>query len=72
VAIHPLAVVLGISAGGVMAGVAGALLAVPIIAFANSAARVLLARDPGEEKTQQEEGEAALLEAEPDRVDEES
>ena len=72
VSIHPLAVVLGIAAGGVLAGVVGALLAVPTIAFINSAARVLLAPDPGEEKTQQQDGDAAILEAEPDRVDEHS
>jgi putative heme transporter len=66
---HPLAVVLGISVGGVIAGIVGALLAVPTIAFFNSAARVLLARDPVE-KTQQETGEAPILEAEPDGVDE--
>jgi putative heme transporter len=72
VAIHPLAVVLGISAGSVIAGVAGALLAVPTIAFLNSAARVLLAPDPAEEKTQQEAGDASLLEAQPDRVNERS
>src|SRR6478672_3686027 len=72
VSIHPLAVVLGIAAGGVIAGVVGALLAVPTIAFINSAARVLLAPDPGEEKTQQQDGDAAILEAEPDRVDEHS
>ena len=70
VSIHPLAVVLGISVGGVIAGIVGALLAVPTIAFFNSAARVLLARDPVEEKTQQETGEAPILEAEPDGVDE--
>jgi predicted PurR-regulated permease PerM len=70
VAIHPLAVVLGISAGGVIAGVAGALLAVPTIAFVNSAARVLLAPHPGAQKMQQETGQSSLLEAEPDRVDE--
>lgn len=69
VSIHPLAVVLGIAAGGVLAGVVGALLAVPTIAFINSAARVLLAPDPGEEKTQQQDGDAAILEAEPDRVE---
>jgi len=69
VSIHPLAVVLGISVGGVIAGIVGALLAVPTIAFFNSAARVLLARDPVE-KTQQETGEAPILEAEPDGVDE--
>jgi predicted PurR-regulated permease PerM len=72
VAIHPLAVVLGISAGGVIAGILGALLAVPVIAFANSSARVLLASDPDEEKQQQEDGDAPLLEATPDRVDEDS
>ncbi len=70
VSIHPLAVVLGISAGGVIAGIAGALLAVPTIAVFNSAARVILARDPVEEKTHQETGEASLLEAEPDSLDE--
>jgi predicted PurR-regulated permease PerM len=70
VAIHPLAVVLGISAGGVIAGVAGALLAVPTIAFVNSAARVLLAPHPGAQEMQQETGQSSLLEAEPDRVDE--
>ena len=72
VSIHPLAVVLGIAAGGVLAGVVGALLAVPTIAFINSAARVLLAPDPGEEKTQQQDGDAAILEAEPDRVEQHS
>lgn len=46
VSIHPLAVVLGIAGGGVLAGIVGALLAVPTIAFLNSAVRVLLARDP--------------------------
>lgn len=53
VSIHPLGVVLGISTGGVLAGIVGALLAVPAIAFVNSAVRVLLERDedvgaPGE------------------------
>ena len=72
VSIHPLAVVLGIAAGGVLAGVVGALLAVPTIACINSAARVLLAPDPGEEKTQQQDGDAAILEAEPDRVEQHS
>jgi predicted PurR-regulated permease PerM len=69
VAIHPLAVVLGISAGGVIAGVAGALLAVPTIAFFNSAARVLLAPVPDQQKAQQEAGESAMLQAPADRVD---
>lgn len=54
VSIHPLAVVLGIAAGGVLAGIVGALLAVPTIAFLNSAIRVLLAPDPDAEEARQE------------------
>lgn len=42
VSIHPLAVVLGISTGGVLAGIVGALLAVPTIAFIDRAVRVLI------------------------------
>lgn len=40
--IHPLAVVLGISTGGVLAGIVGALLAVPTIAFIDRAVRILI------------------------------
>ncbi|QUR65957.1 AI-2E family transporter [Mycobacterium spongiae] len=47
VAIHPLAVVLAIATGGVLAGIVGALLAVPTVAFFNNAVQVLLANDPG-------------------------
>ena len=50
VSIHPLAVVLGIAAGGVLAGIVGALLAVPLIAFLNNAIRVLVAEDPDAEQ----------------------
>jgi putative heme transporter len=50
VSIHPLAVVLAIAAGGVLAGIVGALLAVPTVAVLNSAVRVLLADDPAEEE----------------------
>ncbi|OBG38964.1 MULTISPECIES: AI-2E family transporter [Mycolicibacter] len=47
VSIHPLAVVLGISTGGILAGIVGALLAVPTIAFIDRAVRVLVgASDP--------------------------
>lgn len=42
VSIHPLAVVLGISTGGILAGIVGALLAVPTIAFIDRAVRVLI------------------------------
>jgi putative heme transporter len=50
VSLHPLAVVLAIAAGGVTAGIIGALLAVPIVAVLNSSIRVLLADDPGAEE----------------------
>ncbi|KUI36358.1 hypothetical protein AU195_06130 [Mycobacterium sp. IS-1496] len=43
VQLHPLAVLLVISAGAVLAGIVGALLAVPLLAFLNSAVRHLLA-----------------------------
>src|SRR5690606_34818427 len=50
VRIHPRAIVLAIGAGGVLAGIIGARLAVPIMAFVNSAGRVLLAPDPAREE----------------------
>lgn len=50
VAVHPLAVVLAIAAGTVLAGIIGALLAVPIVAFLNSSVRVLIADDPAAEE----------------------
>jgi predicted PurR-regulated permease PerM len=43
VSIHPLAIVLAIAAGAVSAGIIGALLSVPLLAFLNSAIRVLVA-----------------------------
>jgi predicted PurR-regulated permease PerM len=46
VSIHPLAVVLAIATGGVLAGIVGALLAVPIVAFFNNAVRALRALEP--------------------------
>ena len=42
VALHPLAVVLSIAAGVVVAGIAGALFAVPLLAILNSGIRSLL------------------------------
>lgn len=50
VAVHPLAVVLAIAGGGVLAGIVGALLAVPVMAVLNSAIRVLMAPDPEAEQ----------------------
>ncbi|GAA2549545.1 AI-2E family transporter [Mycolicibacterium diernhoferi] len=52
VAVHPLAVVLAIASGGLLAGIVGALLAVPVLAVLNSAMRVLLAPDPQAEQEQ--------------------
>ncbi len=69
VSIHPLAVVLAISTGGVLAGIVGALLAVPTVAFFNNAIQVLLARDPSAEADKQTEGASAIVDAEPDRPD---
>jgi putative heme transporter len=65
VSIHPLAVVLAIAAGGVLAGIVGALLAVPTVAFLNSAVRVLLANDPAAEEAalESEGGPVAKAEA---------
>ncbi|MFD3703277.1 AI-2E family transporter [Nocardia sp. NPDC058658] len=48
VSIHPLAVVLAITAGLVVGGIAGALLAVPLIAVGNTAIRYLLSDSPAE------------------------
>ena len=69
VSIHPLAVVLAIAAGGVLAGIVGALLAVPTVAFLNSAVRVLLAGEPEAELEAQESGEGKVIEAEADDVE---
>lgn len=43
--IHPLAVVLSIAAGGYLAGIAGVLFAVPVVAFTNVAVQYLAAGD---------------------------
>jgi predicted PurR-regulated permease PerM len=69
VSIHPLAVVLAISSGGVLAGIVGALLAVPTVAFLNNAFQVLLARDPSAEMAAQASDASAIIEAEPDTVE---
>jgi predicted PurR-regulated permease PerM len=69
VSIHPLAVVLAISSGGVLAGIVGALLAVPTVAFFNNAFQVLLAPDPSAEAAEQATEDAAIMEAEPNDVE---
>ncbi|HKV22060.1 MAG TPA: AI-2E family transporter [Mycobacterium sp.] len=69
VSVHPLAVVLAIAAGSVLAGIVGALLAVPIVAFLNSAIRVLLASEPDAEIEAQKADSGKVIEAEPDDVE---
>jgi predicted PurR-regulated permease PerM len=69
VSIHPLAVVLAIAGGGVLAGIVGALLAVPTVAFLNSAVRVLLAREPEAEEAAQEAQEGPVVKAKADDVE---
>ncbi|KAF0849324.1 AI-2E family transporter [Nocardia caishijiensis] len=68
VSIHPLAVVLAITAGLVVGGIAGALLAVPLIAVGNTAIRYLLADTP-EEAYGELAGarDGGLFDAEPDK-----
>lgn len=69
VAIHPLAIVLVIAAGGVLAGIVGALLAVPLLAFLNAAIRVLVAEDSAREAAELEDiDDAVVIEAKPDTV----
>jgi predicted PurR-regulated permease PerM len=48
VALHPLAVILAIATGVVVAGIVGALVAVPLLAVANTAVRYLAAHPEGE------------------------
>jgi putative heme transporter len=69
VSIHPLGVVLAISTGGVLAGIVGALLAVPTVAFLNNAIQVLLAADPYAEADQQtaDDDVGAIVQAEADQ-----
>jgi putative heme transporter len=69
VSIHPLAVVLAIAGGGVLAGIVGALLAVPTVAFLNSAVRVLLAREPAAEEAALEAQSGPVVKGEADDVE---
>lgn len=69
VSIHPLAIVLVIAGGAVLAGIVGALLAVPALAFLNSAIRVLVADDPAAEEASLEAEDEPLISADADDVD---
>ncbi len=73
VSIHPLGVVLAITTGGVLAGIVGALLAVPTAAFLNNALQVLLAPDPAAEVEKQDAAaDKAIVAAKPDHPEDES
>jgi putative heme transporter len=73
VSIHPLGVVLAITTGGVLAGIVGALLAVPTVAFLNNAIQVLLAPDPAAEVEKQDaEADKTVVAAKPDHPEGES
>jgi predicted PurR-regulated permease PerM len=52
-----------------LAGIVGALLAVPALAFLNSALRVLLAPDPAAEEAAMAADDGPVVRAEPDDVD---
>jgi len=69
VSIHPLGVVVAISTGSVLAGVVGALLAVPTVAFFNNASKVLLARDPEAAVEETEDGQGSIMQVEPDELE---
>lgn len=69
VSVHPLAVVLAIAAGAVLAGIIGALLAVPTVAFLNTAIRVLAAKEPDAEMEAQKTEGGKVIEAEADDVE---
>lgn len=73
VQIHPLAVLLAITAGAVLAGIVGALLAVPLLAFLNSATQRLLTDDatdePGTHGVDEEPDEQGSVAAQPDGDD---
>lgn len=67
VSIHPLAIVLAIATGAVLAGIVGALLSVPLVAFLNSAIRVLAAPDPAAAAAELESsGDPVVMAAKPD------
>jgi predicted PurR-regulated permease PerM len=68
VSIHPLAIVVAISTGAVLAGIVGALLSVPTVAFLNNAFKVLLAQDPEEAAAETEDENATVMQADPDHV----
>ncbi|WP_345347397.1 AI-2E family transporter [Rhodococcus olei] len=70
VRLHPLAVVLAITTGIVLAGIVGGLLAVPIVAVLNTAVRSLLAEHPEDvpDEVEIDDPSLPLFPADPDRA----
>src|SRR5699024_6848832 len=56
VELHPLAVFLGVAAGAMVAGIAGALFSIPLIAFVNATLLYVVGRDPSPDLGQDEAG----------------
>jgi putative heme transporter len=76
VSVHPLAVILAIGAGVLTAGIAGALVAVPLAAAANAVVQHLAGfTEPGDDPVEElaedyvETGETAVVKQEPEAVD---
>lgn len=65
VSVHPVAVILAISAGITLAGIPGALFAVPVIAVLNTVITYLVKGGDGGPLPEEEEAESAPLEPEP-------
>jgi putative heme transporter len=61
VSVHPLAVILAIGAGVLLAGIIGALFAVPFVAVVNVVATYLLADEEGDEDERPEEAQVGPL-----------
>ncbi|MEV7562311.1 AI-2E family transporter [Streptomyces sp. NPDC089795] len=65
VRVHPLAVVLAVAAGGVLAGIGGAVVAVPLVAVANTVIGHLRAHAGDDEGAERTDGEAGEEPADP-------
>jgi len=75
VELHPLAVFLGVATGAMVAGIAGALFAIPVLAFVNATLLYVVGRDPspelGSDRTSAEHF-AALTRPRPESVQDSS
>jgi putative heme transporter len=56
--LHPLAVVLAVVTGTTLAGIPGALIAVPLVSFVNTSVRALRTGPPDEPPRDEQEGDA--------------